>query len=42
MNMPTASPSKLKAHGIRVEIDKGKSRMGGKIRDAANASSLIC
>ncbi len=24
----------LKRHGVRVEIDKGKSRMGGKIRDA--------
>jgi threonyl-tRNA synthetase len=26
--------AQLKAHGLRVEIDKSKARMGGKIRDA--------
>ncbi len=24
----------LKRHGLRVEVDKGKARMGGKIREA--------
>ncbi|MEL6149503.1 MAG: threonine--tRNA ligase [Chloroflexota bacterium] len=26
--------SRLAAHGVRVQVDKGKSRMGGKIRNA--------
>ena len=26
--------AQLKAHGLRVEVDRGKSRMGGKIREA--------